>query len=253
MKSMYKPNISATGRFVSTVAGAALATIGYRKRNRVMSALGLGLVGRGASGWCPVTAAVGRNGRRAEQDDTQRHLSGSGGVLVEDAITIYRPVDEVYKYWRNLENLPQFMQHLDDVRMIDSTRSRWVAIGPLGVRVAWDAEIINDIPPTLISWKSVGDADVVSAGSVRFKSIGEQATEIYVRLQYDPPAGKVGATVAWLLGEDPQHQIGDDLRRFKQVLEQGELMAGYRTTPTSQRMRRGLDDPDLATDFGSIR
>jgi uncharacterized membrane protein len=85
---MYKPNISATGRFVSTVAGAALATIGYRRQNRMMGALGLGLVGRGASGWCPVTAAVGRNGRRLEEGETQRHLSGSGGVLAEEAITI---------------------------------------------------------------------------------------------------------------------------------------------------------------------
>ena len=252
MKSMYKPNISATGRFVSTVAGAALTTIGYRKRNRMLSALGLGLVGRGASGWCPVTAAIG-NGRHADEDETKYYLSGSGGLLVEDAITIYRPVDEVYNYWRNLENLPQFMEHLEDVRTFDSAHSRWVAVGPLGMRVAWDAEIINDIPPTLISWKSVGDADVVSAGSVKFKAIGERATELYVRLQYDPPAGKVGATVAWLLGDDPQHQIASDLRRFKQILEQGDLMAGYRTPKVSPSTQRGREDSDLATDFGSLR
>ena len=253
MKPMYKPNISATGRFVSTVAGATLATIGYRRKNRMLSALGLGLVGRGASGWCPVTAAVHSNGGRAE-DETRRHLSGSGGVLLEDALTIYRPIDEVYKYWRNLENLPQFMEHLEDVRMLDSARSRWVAIGPLGVRVAWDAEIINDIPPTLISWKSVGESDdVVSAGSVRFKSIGEQATELYVRLQYDPPAGRVGATVAWLLGDDPQRQIAADLRRFKQILEQGDLMAGYRSSTTSPRTERGIDDSELSPDLGSLR
>jgi uncharacterized membrane protein len=250
MKSVYKPNISATGRFVSTVAGATLAALGYRKRNRILSALGLGLVGRGASGWCPVTAAMTHNGRHAE-DDTRDHLSGARGVLVEDVITIYRPIDEVYNYWRNLENLPQFMEHLDDVRTLDSARSRWVAIGPLGVRVAWDAEIINDIPPTLISWKSVGDADVVSAGSVRFKAVGEHATELSVRLQYDPPAGRVGATIAWLLGDDPQHQIAQDLRRFKQILEKGELIAGYRETPARQRAPRGFDDSDLAADFGS--
>ena len=175
-----------------------------------------------------------------------------GAYSSRTSITIYRPIDEVYNYWRNLENLPQFMEHLDDVRTLDSVRSRWVAIGPLGVRVAWDAEIINDIPPTLISWKSVGDADVVSAGSVRFKSVGEQATELNVRLQYDPPAGRVGATIAWLLGDDPQHQIAQDLRRFKQMVETGDVSAvqDYQPAPSSQP-GRGLDD--LAADFGSAR
>ncbi len=136
--------------------------------------------------------------------------------MVEETVTIYRPVSEVYTYWRNLENLPHFMDHLVEVRAIDRVHSRWVARGPLGVRVEWDAEVINDIPPTLLSWKSMGDSDVVSAGSVRFKPVGEHGTEVRVKLQYDPPAGKLGATVAALLGEDPQHQIAEDLRVFKQ-------------------------------------
>ena len=174
-------------------------------------------------------------------------------MFVEDAITIHRPIDEVYTYWRNFENLPQFMRHLDDVRTFDSTRSRWVAVGPLGVRVSWDAEIINDIPSTLISWKSSGDSEVATAGSVRFKAIGEKATEIIVRLQYDPPAGKMGGTFAWLLGDDPQRQIAEDLRRFKQILEhQGELMAGYRATAASQRASPRLDDRNLAADLSVI-
>jgi uncharacterized membrane protein len=120
--------------------------------------------------------------------------------------------------------------------------------------VEWDAEIINDIPPTLLSWKSVGQSDVVSAGSVRFKPVGENATELRVKLQYDPPAGKVGATVAWLLGEDPQRQISEDLQRFKQLIETGEAAGeAYRATASSQRMRRTLDTGELAGDFGSAR
>lgn len=250
MRSMYKPNISATARLASTVAGAALAVLGYQRSNRVLGLTGLGLIARGASGWCPATAAF--DAQAHHDEPTKRYLGGAHGVIVEDAITIYRPVSEVYSYWRNLENLPRFMEHLEEVQVTDRFHSRWVARGPLGVLVEWDAEIINDIPPTLLSWKSVGSADVVSAGSVRFKPSGEHATQVQVKLQYDPPAGKLGATVAWLFGEDPQHQIAEDLRRFKQLLETGEISTGYRATASSQRMRRDLDATDLG-EFGSLR
>jgi len=252
---MYKPNISATGRWASTIAGAALAAVGYRRSNRALGVLGAGLIARGASGWCPVTAAVEGNSHY-NSEPTKRHLGGRPGVIVEDAIMIYRTIDEVYSYWRNLENLPRFMDHLEEVEVIDRFRSHWVARGPLGVKVEWDAQIINDIPPTLLSWKSVGDSDVISAGSVRFKASGEQATEVRVKLQYDPPAGKLGATVAWLLGEDPQHRIVEDLRKFKELIEKGEGSgaANYRATPSSQRVRRELDSSELSEfDFGSMR
>ena len=121
--------------------------------------------------------------------------------------------------------------------------------------VEWDAEIINDIPPTLLSWKSVGEPDVVSAGSVRFKPDGENATQVRVKLQYDPPAGTLGATVAWLFGEDPQHQIAEDLRRFKQLIETGEAatVESARATASSQRIPRGLNGSELAGDFESAR
>ena len=251
MRSMYKPNISATARVASTIAGAALAVAGYQRSNRGLGLAGLGLIARGASGWCPATAAFDPQAHHAES--TKRYLGGAHGVIVEDAITIYRPVSEVYSYWRNLENLPRFMEHLEEVRVNDRFHSHWVARGPLGVLVEWDAEIINDIPPSLLSWKSMGNADVVSAGSVRFKPSGEHATQVHVKLQYDPPAGKLGATVAWLIGEDPQHQIAEDLRRFKQLLETGEISTGsYRATASSQRMRRGLETSDVTGDFGEF-
>lgn len=253
MRSLYKPNISATARLMSTMAGAALAVAGYRRDNKALALAGLGLLARGASGWCPVTATFD-SGEYAYNDDTKRHLGGPRGVIVEDAITIYRPVSEVYSYWRNLENLPRFMDHLEEVTVTDRFRSHWVARGPLGMHVEWDAEIINDIPPTLLSWKSIGHSDVVSAGSVRFKPAGEHATQVHVKLQYDPPAGKLGATVAWLVGEDPQHQIAEDLRRFKQLIETGEAATvAYRATPSTKRMRRGLDASEAAGEFGSIR
>ena len=253
MRSMYKPNISATARLMSTMAGAALAVAGYRRDNKALGLAGLGLLARGASGWCPVTASLD-SGEYGYNDDTKRHLGGPRGVMVEDAITIYRPVSDVYSYWRNLENLPRFMDHLEEVTVTDRFRSHWVGRGPLGVHVEWDAEIINDIPPTLLSWKSTGHSDVVSAGSVRFKPAGEHATQVYVKLQYDPPAGRLGATIAWLVGEDPQRQIAEDLRRFKQLIETGEVTTdAYRATPSTQRMRRGLDASEGSGEYGSFR
>jgi uncharacterized membrane protein len=146
------------------------------------------------------------------------------------------------------------MEHLEEVRETDRFHSHWVARGPLGMHVEWDAEIINDIAPTLLSWKSVGQSDVIHAGSVRFKPAGNDATQVHVKLQYDPPAGKLGATAAWLAGEDPQRQIAEDLRRFKQLLESGEGATGaYRATPSSQRMRRGVDATDATGELGSFR
>lgn len=235
------------------LAGAALAAAGFKKSNRALGLAGLGLLARGASGWCPVTSALHRTSY-SPGEGTRRHLSGPRGLMVEDAILIYRPVSEVYSYWRSLENLPRFMEHLVDVQVTDRFHSHWVARGPLGVTVEWDAEVINDIPPTLLSWKSVGRSDVVSAGSVRFKASGDRATDVRVKLQYDPPAGKLGATVAWLFGEDPQHQIAEDLRRFKQIVEAGEVSESnhYRATPSSQRARRELD-AEFSPDFGSLR
>jgi uncharacterized membrane protein len=247
MNSMYKPNISATEKWISTIAGAALALGAYKRSNRVLGVTGLGLIARGISGFCPISAAIGLN---TASTDTREALGGPRGVRVEASTTIYRPAQEVYSYWRQLDNLPRFMAHLKEVQELGGGRSRWTATGPLGVPVSWEAETINDIPSELISWRSVGDSDVVSAGSVRFKPAGgDHGTEVRVVLQYDPPAGKVGSTVAWLFGEDPQTQIEEDLRRFKQLLETGEVTTGERYgTTSSSRMRRDQDAARMMTD-----
>ena len=111
------------------------------------------------------------------------------------------------------------MTHLDRVEIVNDTRSHWVAKGPAGTTVEWDAEMINDRRPDLIAWRSLEGADVASAGSVRFTETRDGGTEITVRLQYEPPAGKLGAWVSALLGEDPARQIRDDLRRLKQLFD----------------------------------
>jgi uncharacterized membrane protein len=147
------------------------------------------------------------------------------GTRVRKSITVNRPASEVYAFWRNFENLPRFMQHLESVQMTGGGRSHWKAKAPAGTTVEWDAETTEDRPNQLIAWRSVEGADVSNAGVVRFvPAAGGRGTEIHVDLRYEPPAGKVGELVAKLFGEEPSQQVDGDLRRFKQVLEIGEVV-----------------------------
>lgn len=144
---------------------------------------------------------------------------------VRRGITVNRPTDEVYRFWRDLENLPRFMQHLESVTETGGGRSHWVANGPAGTTIEWDAEILEDRPNERITWRSVGDSGVRNEGAVRFaKAPADRGTEVHVELRYDAPGGTAGAAVARLFGEEPAQQIRDDLRRFKQVLETGEVL-----------------------------
>ncbi len=142
---------------------------------------------------------------------------------VRQSIKIARPPMEVYSYWREFKNLPNFMEHLVSVRGNEDGMTHWVAKAPLGQTVEWTAELVLDRPGEIISWRSVVHADVTNAGEVQFREVdGGQATEVYVHLSYDPPAGKVGTIVAKLFGEEPNQQISDDLERFKQLMETGD-------------------------------
>jgi uncharacterized membrane protein len=153
-----------------------------------------------------------------------------GPARVRKAITVNRDRDEVYGFWRDFANLPRFMAHLEEVRVTGETRSHWVAKAPLGRRVEWDAEIVDERPGELIAWRSLPGATVENEGVVRFQDApGGRGTEIVVELEYRPPAGTLGATVAKLLGEDPATQLSDDLRRLKQVLETGEVVVSDAT------------------------
>jgi uncharacterized membrane protein len=146
------------------------------------------------------------------------------GIEVMKSITVNRPVEEVYTFWRNFENLPRFMHHLEYVRNYDQKRSHWKAKAPMGTSVEWDAEILEDIPNERITWQSVEGAQVDSVGSVRFlQAAGGRGTEVHVEMRYQPPAGKLGAFVAKLFGEEPSTQMDEDLRRFKQVMETGQV------------------------------
>ncbi len=148
-----------------------------------------------------------------------------GGIKVKKSITINQPPEKAYSLWRNFENLPRFMAHLESVRVMDDRRSYWKAKAPLGATVEWTAEITEDLPNDLIEWRSTEDADVPNSGRVRFvPAPGGRGTEVHVELEYDPPGGVIGATIAKLFGEEPSQQVDGDLRRFKQVLEVGEVV-----------------------------
>ena len=141
------------------------------------------------------------------------------------SITVNRPAEEVYRYWKDFQNLPKFMFHLEAVEPKGEDRYHWVAKAPLGQTVEWDADVVEDIPNEMIAWRSTEDADVPNSGSVRFvPAPGDRGTEVIVELDYQLPGGAIGDTIARMFGEEPQQQIKDDLRRFKQVVETGEVV-----------------------------
>ena len=170
---------------------------------------------------------------RSTRSDTRARLGGSRGTSVEQSFAINRPAQELYEFWQNLEQLPRVMPELSSVRMIDHRRSHWVARGPAGWRTEWYADIINDIPNELIAWRTIEGSNLVSAGSIHFEEgpVG-RGTTVRVKLQYDPPGGKLGAAFAWAFGDSPSQVIREGLRRFKQLMETGEI-------PTTDGQPRG--------------
>lgn len=148
-----------------------------------------------------------------------------GSIPVNKSVIINAPAEEVYSFWRDLPNLPRFMRHLESVTWAGEGRSHWVAKAPGGGSVEWDAEITEDRPNQLIAWRSVEGSEVENSGSVRFEqAAGGRGTVVRVEMNYNPPGGAAGALVAKLLGEDPDGQMQVDLRRFKQVIEVGEVV-----------------------------
>jgi uncharacterized membrane protein len=217
-------NVGPTERLVSLGLGTCLTVFGITGRRLSPLALAAGgfLLYRGLAGNCPLYQALGVGTDGASGDEAV--IPAREGVKVEDAVTVNRPAAEVYRFWRNLSRLPHFMDHLKEVRETGGGKSHWVARGPLGMSVEWDAEIIEDRPNELISWKSLPGSDVDTAGSVHFRSAPSgRGTEVRVTLKYDPPAGKVGAALARLLSEAPEQQIAADLAKFRSQIEAGQV------------------------------
>lgn len=214
-------------RIASFAVGTGLLIMGLSSlargraiRGVTMTAAGGALASRGVSGRCAVYRSLGIEPEDAGWGSTplSRH------VHVVETITVGASPDEVYSRWRNLETLPDILSHLKHVEVLDEKRSRWIAEGPMGADVEWEATIEHDEPGRLISWRSKVSAPVHTEGRVEFKKApGDRGTVVRVDLRYRPPGGAVGVAIAKLFRADPEHEIRDDLRRFKQMVEVGEV------------------------------
>lgn len=230
-----KINVGEKERILSVAAGGALllkALSRLRFLSLPLAATGGYLLYRGMTGkdFLYETLGVERAGK-----------GGKDGIEVERSLTVYKPRPEVYQYWRNFENLPAFMKHLERVETLEGNRSRWTARGPMDLKVDWEAEIYEERENELISWRSLPGSQVENSGTVRFVDApGGQGTEVHVHLKYHPPGGSASAVVAKLFGKEPGIQVLDDLRRFKEIMETGE--AATVTGQTSGRIDQVMEE-----------
>ncbi len=194
-----------------------LACLGLALRSRRTDKAKLAVAAAAVAG---VTAADIYAAQRTSKHDQL----GTKKIHLRQTVIIDRPAEELFDFWRHFDRLPIIMNHLESVEMIGHNRSRWVAKAPAGMHVEWDAEIINEHPNELIAWRSLEGADVDNAGTVRFEPApGGRGTLVKVEIDYVPPAGVLGQKVAKLFGENPEKQVSIDLRRFKQLMETGEI------------------------------
>ena len=217
-------NVPSPERVVSLLAGAGLLAVGCWRRSWSglgLCAIGAGLMHRGLTGNCRVYRALGID--RREEEHPAIGVRARHGSKYQTSFSIQRPVDEVFRYWRTLENLPTVMHHLVAVEEVDATRSHWVAKGPMGIRLQWEAEIITEKQNELLAWRSTPGSEVDVAGSVAF-AVGPagKGTVITVSLKYDPPGGKYSAAVADFFGTGLHQRLEADVLRLKQTLEAGE-------------------------------
>lgn len=239
-------NVGQPERIVSALGGGLLALYGIRQKNAtgaLLALVGAAIAQRGITGHCQVYGALGMSTAGSGEDGflEKKHgraavLDASKAIKVERSVTIDMPPDELYRFWRNFENLPRIMDHLESVTMLDGRRSHWKAKAPVGQLVEWDAEIIHEEPDRLISWRSVDEATVPNAGSVHFdEATGVRGTVVKVVLEYQPPGGRLGALVARFFGENPDDQVREDLRRFKSMMEAGEIPNSRSATGSALR------------------
>jgi uncharacterized membrane protein len=212
--------------WAGVLGGAALLALGAARRDGWAAGAGAGLAGasviyRLAVGDRPLAEKLGLTSTKGKRPATS--VAYHRGLKVEQAVTIQKPAEDLYRFWRQLTNLPHFMRHLESVDLLDQGQSYWTAKGPAGLRVSWKAEIVNEVPNEVIGWRSLPGSDVDNAGSVRFRELPQdRGTEVRVTLKYDPPAGKAGILIAKLFGRDAQAEVREDLRRLKALLEAGE-------------------------------
>ena len=226
-------NIGDTQRLISAIAGVGLIIEGWRRRSLAGGALAVGgvtLLYRAASGYCPALGAMGLHMRGVQDTNRlgRRKVHSDQATKIQRSIEINRPPNELYQFWRRLDNLPRIMSHLESVDVITDRFSHWAIKTMTGLpTIEWDAEIINDVENERIGWRSLNDADVDQAGSVEFERVKDgQTTRLTVTLQYTPIAGRLGSAVAKVIGQDPDFKIAEDLQRFKESMEAGKAVTG---------------------------
>ncbi|MEH1808995.1 SRPBCC family protein [Nostoc sp.] len=212
--STNQPEASEVERWASLIGGGAMVLMGLKQgslRGALTALAGGGLIYQGAT-------------KQSTIQKAQEAIGINQPIKVEKTVTINKSAEELYRFWHNFENLPTFMKHLKSVKVHNEKRSHWIANAPLDNSVEWDADILEDRENEFISWASVEGADIDNSGFVRFKKApGDRGTEVKVVLEYNPPGGALTATLAKLFGEEPEQQIGDELRRFKMLMEAGEI------------------------------
>ncbi len=202
--------------FVSLVGGGTLVATALAAPSRVrlpLTVAGMALIGNGLLN------------RRHDQRVSRgaKGVRAQRGFRFETAITLEASPERIYRVWRDLEGLPKVLRHLESVRESRDGRSHWVARGPLG-SIEWDAEIVNEREDELLAWQSLPGSELATAGSFRLqKAPGGRGTVLRLSLKYDPPGGKVAATIASFLGQGLESDVRDDLRKFKQLMEAGEI------------------------------
>lgn len=221
-------NVGYGERLITALLGGGLLLRSLRGRSGVMGGvtamMGVALLNRAASGYCPAYHAMGISTHdRSDTSSLGRpKVLTDRAIKVQQSITIQRPSRDLYRYWRQVENLPQVMSHIRTVVAINEHQSHWIVDTlPHAPEIEWDAEIINEVDDERIGWRTLKGAVVEHAGSVVFEARGGATTKVTVTLQYDPPGGPLGAALASLLGQDPAKKIGEDLARFKEVMEKG--------------------------------
>lgn len=210
MNSTIDRAIHESDSWLPFIAGSALVAYGIGQRSRVGTALAI------LGGGMVFTGSRRLAGAKEGESHERFH--------VEKSVTISRPAEELYRFWRNFEQLPAIMRHLESVRRTGENTWRWTAKAPAGQTASWDAEVTADLPNRMIGWRSLEGCTVWHDGTVEFlRATGDRGTIVKVSMRYDPPAGALGKAIAKLFREEPSQQVAEDLRRFKQLMETGEV------------------------------
>lgn len=210
------------------VVGGLMAALGVRRGGWLgygIALAGLGVIQQAFSGKPDIAQWVGMGGSVDHE---------SRATTVSHTVTINRSAEDLYSFWRDFSNLPQFMNHIERIEVIDDRNSHWVAKAPAGLRVSWDAQVTDDQPNRRLAWRAIEGSDVPNWGHVEFRPApGGRGTELHAVIRYEPPGGALGRAVAKLLGEEPQQQMVDDLNRFKRMMETTGAGSGSSSSSTS--------------------